>query len=251
MSEGLVAVYVPSLITLLAAAEGSKGSSLTRDEVTDIRDRGVCIMLTQAEARKIAEAQGYTDINPDHVWDQWQEIRAKLPPDQPKPAHARQGRVRYLFANSSPEDLPNDEKERHEAFIEIFGRQLFSVRNEALERIRALVEAPQKVRDDMGSIYSKEYTAVAQLPPEVQSAALNLSRKAVDTFLRDLLLILAHNGLCMDLAFGSEHAFAFKLVLQVIEKQRMKVLEQQTVNEGGEKVFYEYYGRWLNNHRDA
>jgi hypothetical protein len=247
--EPLVPTFVPALITLLAQAEREKGAALTRDEVESIRDRGVCIMLPQSEASRMAEASGH-DIDPDEVWAPWQAVRATVSIDARSPKPQR-GRFRQLTVDIPPDSLSVEAKERHEAFIDIFGRQIFSIRNEILERTRALIEAPQSVRDEMGTIHSKEYTAASQLPAEAQQVSLDLSRKAIDAFLRELLVLFTHSGLSTDLALGSNHAIAYKLLLQVMQTEDLEVVEEHALNDGGEKVFYEYYGRWLNRHRDA
>jgi len=247
--EPLVPTFVPALITLLAAAERDKGAALTRDEVESIRDRGVCIMLPASEAARVTGTSG-SDIDPAHVWEEWQSIRRSTTFESP-PAKPRRHRFRSLMADVTLDSIATDSKKRHEAFIEIFGCQVFSIRNDVLERTQALIEAPQNTRDEMGAIYTKEYTAASQLSAEGQEVSLNLARKVVDSFLCDLLLLLTHHGQSTDLALGSTHAIAYKLLLQVIQKTDLQSVEEHTINDGGEKVFYEYYGRWLNRHRDA
>ena len=44
-AEALVPVFIPPLRVLLRNAERQKGMPLTEEEVTGIRDAGVCIML--------------------------------------------------------------------------------------------------------------------------------------------------------------------------------------------------------------
>lgn len=247
--ESLFPTFVPALTTLLATAERDKGSALTRDEVEAIRDRGVCIMLPASEASRVRGVSG-ADINPANVWEEWQVIRKSITFDTDA-AKPRRDRFRCLTEGLTLDSLPTDAKQRHEAFIEIFGRQVFSIRNEILEGTQALIEAPQAVRDEMGTIYSKEYTAASQLSANDRQVTLNLARKTVDSFLRKVLLLLTHNGTSTDLAFGPQHAIAYKLLLQVIQKADLLSVEEHTVNDGGEKVFYEYYGRWLNRHKEA
>src|SRR5688572_24812807 len=161
--EPLIPTFVPLLITLLVNAERQKGSPLEAGEVAAVRDRGVCMMLARSEAIRLAQARGYEDIDPEHAWDQWQIVREQIPKDANPPQRDR-GRFRFVASEASLESLPSDPKERHEAFIEIFGRQLFSLRNEVLQNTRAIVKAPQEVRDRMGKLNSRQYTAVAELP---------------------------------------------------------------------------------------
>lgn len=47
-------------------------------EVNAIRDKCVCIMLPLSDARKMAEARGYDDIDPRAAWEQWQIAREQL-----------------------------------------------------------------------------------------------------------------------------------------------------------------------------
>lgn len=248
--EPLIPTFVPPLVTLLVNAEREKGIPLDLAEVVAVRDQGVCIMLRQSEAAKLAQARGYDDIDPEHVWDQWQIVRQQIP----KETMSRQrdkGRFRFVASETSLENLPSEPKERHEAFIELFGRQLFSLRNEVLQNIRAVVKASQEARDGMGKVNSQEYTAVARLPEDMQEAALGLSRKAVDSLLQHILMLFAHNGLSIDIALGSEHAIAYEILLKAIRKDNRQAVEEHIVNKDGKKVFIEYFGRWLNRHGDA
>ena len=76
--QPLMLVPVPPLVALLANREREKGSPLTEAEVNEMRDNCVCINLPLSEARKMAEARGYDDINPEVAWDQWQVAREQL-----------------------------------------------------------------------------------------------------------------------------------------------------------------------------
>ena len=233
--ELLIPTFIPPLITLLVNAERQKGSALDPGEVFNVRDRGVCVMLPKSEATQLAKASGYDDIDPEHAWDQWQIVRQQIAKDTTPPRRDK-GRFRFLASETSLENLPSDPKERHEAFIEIFGRQLFSLRNEVLQNIRALVKAPQEARDRMGKLNSQEYTAVARLPEEMQETALGLARKAVDSLLRQLLMLFTHNGLSTDIALGIDHAIAYEILLKAIRKDNLEAVEEHIVNKNGEKV---------------
>jgi hypothetical protein len=250
IDEPLIQTFVPPLITLLVNAERQKGSPLNPGEVAAVRDRGVRIMLARSEATKLAKARGYDDIDPDNAWDQWQVARQQIPKES-APQSRDKGRFRFVASGTSLEDLPSDPKERHETFIEIFGRQLFSLRNEVLQNIRSVVKAPQEARDRMGKLDSQEYTAVAKLPEDVQEMALGLSRKAVDSLLQHLLMLFTHNGLSTDIALGSDQAIAYEILLKAIRKDNLEAVEEHIVNKDGERVFSEYFGRWLNRHSDA
>lgn len=74
----LIPVFMPALVLLLRDSELKKGSPLTEQEVLDIRNKGTCMMLRVEHAIALDEKRGYNDIDPERVWEQWQEARARL-----------------------------------------------------------------------------------------------------------------------------------------------------------------------------
>jgi len=76
--EELVLDFSPPLVAVLLASERRKGSPLTEAEVLDTRDSATCIRLKRSTAMAIAEQRGYSDIDPEQCWQQWQVIRAQL-----------------------------------------------------------------------------------------------------------------------------------------------------------------------------
>lgn len=76
--EQLIPVPVPALIALLLNSEEEKGSPLSQEEVLEIRDNAACIMLPVTEALKMEESRGYPDVNPQFVWEEWQQARVEL-----------------------------------------------------------------------------------------------------------------------------------------------------------------------------
>lgn len=68
--------------------------------------------------------------------------------------------------------------------------------------------------------------------------------------MRDILGLFTGRG--DSLCFGTAHAINYRLVLEVKEIQSDETVEEFIVNRDGQKVFYDFYGRWLNlygNHR--
>ena len=67
---------------LLAGAEKQKRRPLTREEVLAIRDSAAHTMMSPEEAKKFYEtldrAVPVHRINPDRIWEEWQELRDKL-----------------------------------------------------------------------------------------------------------------------------------------------------------------------------
>lgn len=75
-SEPLVHVPMLPLITLLVKQEKEKGAPLSEAEVWQIRDKAICVALPASEARAMAEARGYDDIDPAHAWEEWRAYRS-------------------------------------------------------------------------------------------------------------------------------------------------------------------------------
>ena len=78
MDDDLIITPVPALVAVLIAKEREKGSQLTSEEVEDITDKAVCIAMPRHARKRVDESRGYEDIDPEHAWEQWQEIRQDL-----------------------------------------------------------------------------------------------------------------------------------------------------------------------------
>ena len=76
--EKLLLVHVPALVAVLINAEDQKGSALTEHEVIEIRDTSQCIAMPLDVAEKVAEERGYSDIDPENVWQEWLQVKAEL-----------------------------------------------------------------------------------------------------------------------------------------------------------------------------
>ncbi|MGC4114525.1 MAG: hypothetical protein QM765_07925 [Myxococcales bacterium] len=74
----LALVFMPTLVSLLAAAERDAGKPLTRRQVEAIRDGGTCVATPHDKVRAIEVGRGYADIDPELAWEQWQVIRKAL-----------------------------------------------------------------------------------------------------------------------------------------------------------------------------
>ena len=76
-----VKVFLNPLHMLLAGAEKQKGRPLTREEVLEIRDKAVFIMMSPEQAEKFYKSldakMPIGRMNPDHIWEEWQEIRGQ------------------------------------------------------------------------------------------------------------------------------------------------------------------------------
>jgi hypothetical protein len=140
--------------------------------------------------------------------------------------------------------LPSDPKERLTVLVDLFGEHLFAQRNMAL---RATTLGVRNGRADRATLFRQEYEEVARLPPEGQAAALALARKAIDTFLQNMLSMLG-TDLSTDLRLGPNHAVTYEIVQQIrdLNDQDHAIVEQHVISHGAGKFLADYYGRWLN-----
>jgi hypothetical protein len=80
--EHTVQVFLNPLVILLAGRERQKGSPLTQEEVLAVRDDAQCITMTVSQAQKFyASLDSQTPIpriDPERVWEEWQEVRQHL-----------------------------------------------------------------------------------------------------------------------------------------------------------------------------
>lgn len=78
VNEELVPVPIPALVAVLLNTEDKKGSPLTQIEVIRIRDSANCMMMPRDVADKMKESRGYEDIDPENIWEEWQQVRLEL-----------------------------------------------------------------------------------------------------------------------------------------------------------------------------
>ncbi len=65
-------MFVPTLHVLLTALEGKYGKPLTKKDVETARNQGVCIAMEPRDAQKLERERGYSDLDPELAWQQWQ-----------------------------------------------------------------------------------------------------------------------------------------------------------------------------------
>ena len=130
--------------------------------------------------------------------------------------------------------------------VDFFGQHLFSMMNQTLDEITDLVESDE-ARVKLGTIKAEPFRAASELTPEQKTVALNLAQASVHRFLRMILALLTGTG--SDLRYGSNHAIRYRLVMEIIGRSDFELIMEEALNRGGEKAFFDYYGRWLNRHR--
>ncbi len=73
-----IPVIIPTLTSILLAAERAKGRPLTRAEVEDIVTSAPAMAMSQSHAATLERSRGYADIVPELAWEQWQLVREAL-----------------------------------------------------------------------------------------------------------------------------------------------------------------------------
>ena len=73
--DPLVLVFTPPLLDVLRALETDQGRPLTEPEVFLARDRATCEWVPYSAALNRDELRGYHDIDAEHVWDEWVQLR--------------------------------------------------------------------------------------------------------------------------------------------------------------------------------
>jgi hypothetical protein len=76
--EKTVLVFIPSLVAMLLREEELKGSALSKNEVLKIRDKSETMTVPLSVAKNMEEERGYTDIEAENCWIEWNDLRKEL-----------------------------------------------------------------------------------------------------------------------------------------------------------------------------
>lgn len=151
-----------------------------------------------------------------------------------------------LSFEQEPSQFPADARDRHDVIADLFGHFIFWLRNSSLRASRNLIESVE-AREKLGTIRRKYYDGVAKLPPEDRESAMLLAEEALNGFLERLVWCLGDEGI--DARIGKNHAYRFRIEMDIVDLESEKVVRSETINRGG-KFFGSYWGKWLNRHRD-
>lgn len=142
--------------------------------------------------------------------------------------------------------LSSEEKVRHEELVDVFGQFIFWLRNSSLRATRSLVES-EEARDKLGTVRCNYYKVVAALPKDDRDASIGLAEETLNGFIERLLWCLGDEGI--DARIGSQHAYRFKIEMEIVNVETNRVVHSEPINRGG-RFFGNYWGRWLNRHRN-
>ena len=73
--DRLEIIFMPALLYSLRFKESEKGSSLTEEEVLEIRDKAIGMTIASSRLRKMEKSRGYKDIDPGNCWAEWNEYK--------------------------------------------------------------------------------------------------------------------------------------------------------------------------------
>jgi len=146
------------------------------------------------------------------------------------------------------DSLPAEIQARHEALVDFFGRHLFWCRRQTSDFTQSAVSSPD-LRKRLGRIPAESYARVAELPQNARDAAIDIANAAVDDFMKRVLVLFT--TMSADQRLGEEHGIRYKLYMEIIERADWdRVVTEELINRDGEKVFCDYFGRWLLRHRE-
>ena len=67
--------FNPPLLAILTELEAKKRKPLTQEQVEKTRDDSVCIAMPPRDAQLVDRRRGFSDLDPELVWEQWQAWR--------------------------------------------------------------------------------------------------------------------------------------------------------------------------------
>jgi hypothetical protein len=121
------------------------------------------------------------------------------------------------------------------------------MRNCTIDSARKLVQS-EDARERLGTVHRRPYEELAALAEEDQGRAVRFAERTVDAFIELFLRVLAHRG--VDFRFGASHSIRYKLNMEICDDESNDVSTEETINRDGQQHFADYWGRWLNRHRD-
>lgn len=74
-SPRLQSVFVPSLLSLFSKKEAEKAAPLSKEEALALRDSAKRVQLSESTAQALNKVRGYTDLDQECAWEQWQSMR--------------------------------------------------------------------------------------------------------------------------------------------------------------------------------
>lgn len=140
------------------------------------------------------------------------------------------------------ESIQADAEGRIRAFQDIFGHLVMHARASALEQTVNRVVQPE-ARQQLGSVFRHPYEQAAALPIQSQKIALELTRAALDAFIRQLLTGLSNAGL--DVRLDSGEAVQFPLQVRIVDpRSGTPLLTIPIAPDDG--FLADRWGHWLN-----
>ncbi len=72
----LALVFIPALQVVLSALQQKARKPFTKKQVLATRDQGACIAMDPRDAQRLERERGYSDLDPELVWEQWTLVQS-------------------------------------------------------------------------------------------------------------------------------------------------------------------------------
>lgn len=72
-----VPVFIPTLVSILMAAEQQQGKPLSREQVEALTGEGTTMTMDPEDAIAMERSRGYADLEPQRAWAQWQLLSGR------------------------------------------------------------------------------------------------------------------------------------------------------------------------------
>lgn len=182
----LVPVFMPSLSAILVNAEDMKGDPLDENEVLAIRDKASCIMMEVDHAEAMDKSRGYSDIDPENCWYDWQMLRREMgrKPDVDPGA-------RFSFVRSEDEEYRKSINEA-QGTLDSFRNMIHSDKRELFPMVKVLLTEPNYrahmwllVREVNGSAFTGE---IFELPHDFKEYKVGMRIEVPEREVQDWMI---------------------------------------------------------------
>lgn len=146
------------------------------------------------------------------------------------------------------DSLPENNQERHERVVELFGDYMMWIRGQTMEHVSSLTSSVDSSHS-IARVSREPYEAVASMSVPDREKAIALAKVAIDSYAKIFLTMLSGTG--NDQRLGVDHSAKFLLSMEIHDIEKDEVVVDEIVNRGGKKFFPEYWGRWINKRHQA
>jgi hypothetical protein len=143
------------------------------------------------------------------------------------------------------DDSPPGSTERTQRAIDFFGELIMQLRDEVLEAHGSLLRNAEH-RRQLGKIPSGAFETLCKLSDDQIEAVVEVCRQGIDSFTQLLLSYLEHQG--SQLRFSDNKLAHFVLLMQVLDFDDRKLVEEHLLNRAEGANFALRWGKWSLHH---